>query len=90
MRIQTKETGRTKKGDYCMYKWKLEIILNSGKEITAYYNGNEMTSTDVMNEVLVKHSCTFYGVSNKNRTAEIYIKIADVLVISISAAEDEK
>lgn len=66
-----------------MYKWKLEIILNSGKEITAYYKGDENASDDVARKVL---TYGYGGFGNVDGTANVLINIKDISAMTISAA----
>ena len=49
-----------------MNKWKIEIILNSGKELTVYYKGYETNSTDVCKNVVCGGENTFNGFSNED------------------------
>lgn len=66
-----------------MYTWKLEIILNSGKEITVYYKGDENTSDNVARKVLVDG---YGGFGNVDGTANVLINIKDISAMTISAA----
>ena len=54
-----------------MNKWKIEIILNSGKELTVYYKGYEINSTDVCEQVVGGGENTFYGFSGMEVVDEI-------------------
>ena len=67
-----------------MYKWKIEFILKSGKEITAYYAGTETTSTAVANKMLAGNENTMNGFSNEDNTKNILVKIGEVASASIS------
>ena len=72
-----------------MYKWKLKFILKSGKELTAYYNGTEASSFEVIEKILlvgVGDNNTFNSFSNKDKTENIFVKIGEIASVSISAA----
>lgn len=70
-----------------MYEWKIDIILNSGKELSVYYKGEEKYSSDVANKFFTGNINTLInGFRNKERTKDIYIKIGEVAAFSISVA----
>ena len=69
-----------------MCKWKIDIILKSGKEITVYYNGNENTSHAVANTMLAGNESTMNGFSNIDCTENIFVKLGEIAVASISIA----
>lgn len=69
-----------------MYKWKIDIILKSGKELTVYYEGVESNSQAVAEKVLVGMANTLNGFSNKNGTKNIFINISEIASASISVA----
>lgn len=69
-----------------MYKWKIEIILKSGKELTVYYEGTESNSYDVASKILVGDLNMMNGFGNKNGTKNIYIRLGEIAYASISAA----
>ena len=69
-----------------MYKWKIEIILKSGKEVTVYYEGVENSSGDVANKVLAERENTVNGFSNKDNTKNIFINISEIASAAISIA----
>ena len=69
-----------------MYKWRIDIILKSGKELTVYYHGVEINSTDVANKVLAGNENTMNGFSNEDGTKNVLIKIGEIAVASISIA----
>ena len=69
-----------------MYKWKIEFILNSGKELTVYYAGSENNSTDVAKKMLTGNENTINGFSNEDGTKNIFVNIGEVAAASISAA----
>lgn len=69
-----------------MYKWKIDIILKSGKELTVYYQGDESNSHTVATTLLVGRENTLNGFGNKNGTANIFVNISEIACASISAA----
>ncbi len=69
-----------------MYKWKIEIILKSGKEITVYYRGYENESGKVANKMLTGNENTINGFINDDGTKNIFVKIGEIASASISRA----
>lgn len=69
-----------------MYKWKIEFILKSGKELTVYHEGNENNSLDVARKILIGDMNALNGFNNKNNTESIYVRIGEIASASISAA----
>lgn len=69
-----------------MYKWKIEIILKSGKEVTVYYRGDENNSNDVSNKVLTGPENSLNGFSNEDRTKNVFVKLGEIAAASISIA----
>lgn len=69
-----------------MYKWKLEIILNSGKELTVYYSGNEDNSAKVAEKILTGNKDDLNGFNNEDGTKHIFVKLGDISAVSISIA----
>ena len=69
-----------------MYKWKIEFVLKSGKELTAYYKGTEDNTTDVANKILTGDDNSMNGFSDKDKTKHIFIKIGEIASASISIA----
>ena len=51
-----------------MNKWKIDIILNSGKELTVYYKGYEDSSGKVADKILVGNLNAINGFGNENGT----------------------
>ena len=69
-----------------MYKWKLEFILKSGKEITVYYEGDENNSDAVAKKMLVGNENIINGFGSKDGTKNIFVKIGEIASASISIA----
>ena len=69
-----------------MYKWKIEFILKSGKELTIYYKGYENNSSAVANKLLTGNENTINGFGNEDGTKNIFVKIGEVAAASISKA----
>lgn len=69
-----------------MNRWKIEIILNSGKELTVYYKGNETKSGYVANKMLTGSEGTINGFGNEDGTKNIFVKISEIASASISIA----
>ena len=69
-----------------MYRWKIEIILKSGKEITVYYRGYENESGKVANKMLTGNENTINGFINDDGTKNIFVKIGEIASASISRA----
>lgn len=69
-----------------MYKWKLEFILKSGKELTVYYSGAENSSLAVATKLLTGNENTMNGFLNEAGTKNIFVKIGEIAAASISEA----
>lgn len=68
------------------YKWKIDIILKSGKELTVYYVGNENSSSEVANIVINGNDDTFNGFNNIDKSTNILVKVGEIAAMSISLA----
>lgn len=66
------------------YKWKIDIILKSGKELTVYYIGELNNSQSVAEMVLKGDANTFNGFSNIDKTENILIRVGEIATLSIS------
>ena len=69
-----------------MYRWKIEIILNSGKELTVYYEGIESNSDTAANTTLTGSPNNLSGFSNEDGTKNIFVRLGEVAAFAISAA----
>lgn len=69
-----------------MYKWKIGLILKSGKELTVYHEGNENNSADVARKILVGDMNSMNGFNNKSNTENIYVRLGEIASASISEA----
>ena len=67
-----------------MYSWKIELILNSGKELTVYYRGYENNSEAVANKMLSGNLNTMNGFNNDDGTKHIFVRIGEIASASIS------
>lgn len=69
-----------------MYKWKIDIVLKSGKELTVYYKGKETNTTDVAKAVMTGNKDTMNGFGNKDGTENIFVVVGEIASMSISIA----
>ena len=69
-----------------MYKWKIELVFKSGKELTVYYKGYENNSNAVANKILTGNENTMNGFSNEDETKNVFVKIGEIEYASISIA----
>ena len=69
-----------------MYKWKLEFVLKSGKELVVYYEGTEHSSGAVATKMLTGNENTINGFGNEDGTKNIFVKIGEIASASISKA----
>lgn len=67
-----------------MYKWKIEIILNSGKEITVYYENKKNGLLDVGKEILEGNVKDIVAFSDKDRMKQIFIKKEEIAYMAVS------
>lgn len=68
-----------------MYNWKMEIILNSGKELTVYYRGYENNSDEVARKMLTGNPNAMNGFNNDDGTKNVFVKIGEIASVSISS-----
>lgn len=66
------------------YKWKIDIILKSGKELTVYYVSNKNNSTEVANRVIDGGAGVFNGFNNIDKSTNILVKVGEIAAMSIS------
>ena len=66
------------------YRWKIDITLSCGKEITGIYNGEENTSMDVGKFLLQGKSDDIFTLGNEKQTAQYFIKRSEVAYMAIS------
>ena len=64
-----------------VYKWKIEIILNSGKEVVGYYEGSEINSCDVAEMYLTNIG----EMTDKDKSKHIVVIPSQIAVMTISA-----
>jgi hypothetical protein len=69
-----------------MYRWKLEFVLKSGKEITVYCECDTQNSGEIANEILRHKDNSFSGFNNEDKTKNIFVKTGEIASISISKA----
>lgn len=67
-----------------MYKWKIEIILKSGKELTVYHEGNENNSSDIARMVVAGDINSMNSFANKDKTKNILVMAGEIAAMSIS------
>ena len=67
-----------------MYRWRLIITLNSGKEIVTYYKGPETNSDAVSRKLFNGGLNTFIGLSDSNGRENIFIRLGEIAAVVIS------
>lgn len=67
-----------------MYRWRLIITLNSGKEFTTYYKGPETNSDAVSRKLFNGGLNTFIGLSDSNGRENIFIRLGEIAAVVIS------
>lgn len=67
-----------------MYSWKLEIILNSGKEITAYGTNEFRYADQAAAAFMSGNQNDIVSLSNKERTANIFVRKSEIAAMTIS------
>lgn len=71
-----------------MYKWKIEIILNCGKEIVGQVELKHDNSLDVAKEILLGERSDFCAIGSLDHKKHIVVKVSDVSSMSISVLEE--
>ena len=54
-----------------MYSWKIELTLNSGKELMVYYEGYESNSLNVAKRLLEARDGDIMAFGNKEKYTEL-------------------
>lgn len=68
-----------------MYKWKIEFILKSGKELTAFYENDKDSSFEVGKRLLYGNDNEIIGCLNdENKTKQIFVKRNEVASMMVS------
>ena len=67
-----------------MYKWNIDVILNSGKELEMLYEGNEDNSLDVGKKLLEGNPNNIFALCDKTSTKQYFVKIGEVSCMAIS------
>lgn len=71
-----------------MYKWKIEIVLNCGKEIVGQVEDEWKTSMDAAQDMLTGNSNDFYAIGSLDHKKQIFFRIGDVSSMAISVLEE--
>lgn len=71
-----------------MYKWKIEIILNCGKEIVGQVELEQANSFDVAKEILLRKSTDFYAIGSLDHKKHIIVRVCDISSMEISVLEE--
>jgi predicted phosphodiesterase len=71
-----------------MYKWKIKLILKSGKETLVYYCGDEQSSNELAEKLLPQclQENTFSVFGNEDSSEAICVKMCEVVCMSFSVA----
>jgi len=72
-----------------MYRWDVEIILKSGKQISVMYEGKEVNSGDVANKVMAGGMNSMNGFYDSTRTHNILVLVGEIAAIDISEHKGE-
>ena len=68
-----------------MYKWKIEVILKSGKELTAFYENDKDGSFEVGKALLSGNDNEIIACLNdENKTKQIFIKQREIAAMIVS------
>ena len=68
-----------------MNKWKIDIILNSGKELTVCYEGPEMNTGAVAEKVLTGSRNSLVGFASEDGAKNVLITVGEIAAASIYA-----
>lgn len=68
-----------------MYKWKIDITLKCGKEITCTYDGKENNSLEVGKTLFQGGSNEIIALGNGEQTTQHFIKKDEIAHMAISA-----
>ena len=71
-----------------MYKWKIEIILNCGKEIVGKVELKQDNSLDVAKEILLGKCNDWYAIGSLDCKKHIVVRTGDISSMAISVLEE--
>lgn len=66
-----------------MYRWNVDIILKSGKQISVIYEGKEVNSGDVANKVMAGGTLSMYGFYDHTKTHNILVLVGEIAALDI-------
>lgn len=66
------------------YRWKIEIVLNCGKQCTGIYEGEENNSVDVGKKILCGDTNSFNAIQAEENGKHLFIKVGDISAAYIS------
>lgn len=67
-----------------MYKWKIDIVLKCGKEITGTHTGEEENSLDVAKVLFEGRPDDVIDLGDGQRTTQYFIKKGEIACMAIS------
>ena len=70
-----------------VYFWKIDIILNCGREITAIYEGEESNSLTVGKTLLEGDSNGIITLGDSSHTSQYFIKRSEIAYMAISVKQ---
>lgn len=68
-----------------MYKWKIELILKSGKELTVYHESKTAKNSRITAEEILDDICRYTGFNNEDNTKVVLVKLDEIAAVTISA-----
>lgn len=69
-----------------VYRWKIELILNSGEKLVGYTRMQESNSHEVATTLWnKKDDSAIIGFNNEDGTAAIYVRVKEIASMSIYA-----
>lgn len=68
-----------------MYRWRIDLILKSGKELTVYHESKTAKNSRIAAEEILDDICRYTGFNNEDDTKVILVKRDEIVTATISA-----
>lgn len=67
-----------------MYRWKIELILKSGKELTVYYESKTAKNSRIVAEEILDNVFRYTNFNNEDDTKAILVRLDEIAAVTIS------
>ena len=68
-----------------MYRWKIDLILKSGKELTVYHESKTAKNSRIVAEEILDNVFRYTNFNNEDNTKAILVRLDEIASVTISA-----